>query len=126
MLARCEELVPLVDGGEVRSVHDGVFLHQAQPAAVGGGVEVGIGGQRLPRDAEGAVAILELPDMTSQTGVNPFGTVFEAGLVVPVPHFEGVGCQADVCWKIYILEYIYKFQTMNISPPCAHRTHRHL
>ena len=38
MLARCEELVPLVDGGEVRSVHDGVFLHQAQPAAVGGGV----------------------------------------------------------------------------------------
>ena len=24
-------------------MHDGVFLHQAQPAAVGGGVEVGIG-----------------------------------------------------------------------------------
>ena len=33
MLAWGEELVPLVDGGEVRSVHDGVFLHQAQPAA---------------------------------------------------------------------------------------------
>ena len=96
MLARCEELIPLVDGGDVRSVHDGVFFHQAQPAAVGGGVEDGVGGQRLPRDVEGAVAILELPDMTSQTGVNPFGTVFEAGLVVPVPHFEGVGCEADV------------------------------
>ena len=92
MLAWGEELVPLVDGGEVCSVHDGVFLHQAQPAAVGGGVEVGIGGQRLPRDVEGAVGILELPDMTSQTGVNPFGTIFEAGLVVPVPHLEGVRC----------------------------------
>ena len=44
MLARCEELIPLVDGGDVRSVHDGVFLHQAQPAAVGGGVVVGVGG----------------------------------------------------------------------------------
>ena len=30
MLALGEELVPLVDGGGVRSVHDGVFLHQAQ------------------------------------------------------------------------------------------------
>ena len=103
MLAWGEELVPLVDGGEVWSVHDGVFLHQAQPAAVGGGVEVGIGGQRLPRDAEGAVAILELPDMTSQTGVNPFGTIFEAGLVVSVPHFEAVGCEADVRVYTYIL-----------------------
>ena len=96
MLARCKELIPLVDGGDVRSVHDGVFFHQAQPAAVGGGVEDGVGGQRLPRDVEGAVAILELPDMTSQTGVNPFGTVFEAGLVVSVPHFEAVGCEADI------------------------------
>ena len=59
MLARCEELIPLVDGGDVRSVHDGVFLHQAQPAAVGGGVEVGVGGQRRPRDVEGTVGILE-------------------------------------------------------------------
>ena len=82
MLARCKELIPLVDGGDVRSVHDGVFFHQAQPAAVGGGVEDRVGGQRLPRDAEGAVAILELPDMTSQTGVNPFGTVFEVGKVI--------------------------------------------
>ena len=62
MLARCEELIPLVDGGDVRSVHDDVFLHQAQPAAVGGRVEVGVGGQRLPRDVERAVAILKLPD----------------------------------------------------------------
>ena len=58
MLALGEELVPLVDGGEVWSVHDGVLLHQAQPAAVGGGVEVGVGGQRLPGDGEGTVGIL--------------------------------------------------------------------
>ena len=32
------ELVMLVDGGELRLVHDGEFLHQAQPAAVRGGV----------------------------------------------------------------------------------------
>ena len=96
MLARCKELIPLVAGGDVRSVHDGVFFHQAQPAAAAGGIEDGVGGQRLPRDVEGAVAIHEVPDMTSRTGVDPFGTVFEAGLVVAVPHFEGVGSEADV------------------------------
>ena len=119
MLAWGEELVPLVDGGEVWSVHDGVFLHQAQPAAVGGGVEVGIGGQRLPRDAEGAVAILELPDMTSQTGVNPFSTVFEAGLVVPVPHFEGVGREADVRGvRLALLLHLGLVQDVGVLAPC--------
>ena len=119
MLARCKELIPLVDGGDVRSVHDDVFLHQAQPAAVGGGVEVGVGGQRLPRDVEGAVGILELPDMTSQTGVNPFGTVFEAGLVVPVPHFEGVGCEADVrgVWLALLL-HLGLIQDVGVLAPC--------
>ena len=58
-------------------MHDGVFLHQAQPAAVGGGVEVRVGGQRRPRDVEGTVGILEPQDITSQTGVNPFGTIFD-------------------------------------------------
>ena len=124
MLARCKELIPLVDGGDVRSVHDDVFLHQAQPAAVGGRVEVGVGGQRLPRDVEGAVAILELPDMTSQTGVNPFGTVFEAGLVVPVPHFKAVGCEADVggVWLALLL-HLGLVQDVGVLAPCSlHRT----
>ena len=53
--ALCEDLVRLVDDGELHLVHDGVFLHQAQPAAVRGGVEVG------------QEAILEVPDMGSQT-----------------------------------------------------------
>ena len=96
MLARCEELVPLVDGGEVRSVHDGVFLHQAQPAAVGGGVEVGVGGQRLPGDGEGTVGILQSPDMPGEAGVDPLGAVLEGGLVVSIPHLEGVGGEAHV------------------------------
>ena len=82
MLAWGEELVPLVDGGEVWSVHDGVFLHQAQPAAVGGGVEVGVGGQHVPRDGEGTVGILQSPDMPSEAGVDPLGAVLEGGLVV--------------------------------------------
>ena len=124
MLARCKELIPLVDGGDVRSVHDDVFFHQAQPAAVGGGVEDGVGGQRLPRDVEGAVAILELPDMTSQTGVNPFGTVFEAGLVVPVPHFEAVGCEADVRGvRLALLLHLGLVQDVGVLAPCSlHRT----
>ena len=80
MLALGEELVPLVDGGEVWSVHDGVFFHQAQPAAVGGGVEVRVGGQRFPRDsAEGTVAILVSPDMPSEAGVGALCAVFEEG-----------------------------------------------
>ena len=37
----CEELVPLIDGGELRLAHDGELFHEAEPAAVGGGVEVG-------------------------------------------------------------------------------------
>ena len=96
MLAWGEELVPLVDGGEVWSVHDGVFLHQAQPAAVGGGVEVGVGGQRLPGDGEGTVGILEPPDMPCEAGVDPLGAVLEGGLVVAIPHLEGVGGEAHV------------------------------
>ena len=45
MEAGCEELVPLIDGGELRLAHDGELLHEAEPAAVGGGVVVGVVGQ---------------------------------------------------------------------------------
>ena len=70
MEAGCEELVPLIDGGELRLAHDGELFHEAEPAAVGGGVVVGVGGQGPPLDVERVVAILEAPDMTSQTGVD--------------------------------------------------------
>ena len=124
MLARCEELIPLVDGGDVRSVHDGVLLHQAQPAAVGGGVVVGVGCQHLPRDVEVVVAILEAPDMASQTCVDPFGTVFEAGLMVAVPHFEGVRCEADVGGVgLALLLHLGLVQDVGVLAPCSlHRT----
>ena len=56
--------------GELRLAHDGELFHEAEPAAVGGGVVVGVGGQGLPLDVERVVAILEAPDMTSQTGVD--------------------------------------------------------
>ena len=52
---------------ELRLAHYGELFHEA---AVGGGVVVGVGGQGLPLDVERVVAILEAPDMTSQTGVD--------------------------------------------------------
>ena len=96
MEALCEELLPLVDDGELHLIQDGLFLHQAQPAAVGGGVEVRVGGQRRPRDVEGMVGILESPDMPSEAGVDPLGAVLEGGFVVAVPHLECVGGEAHV------------------------------
>ena len=62
-------------------MHAGVFLHQAQPAAVGGGVEVGVGGQRLPCDGQGTVGILESPDMPTEAGVEPLGAAHEGGQI---------------------------------------------
>ena len=43
--AGCEELVPLIDGGELRLAHNSELFHEAEPAAVGGGVVVGVVGQ---------------------------------------------------------------------------------
>ena len=118
MLARCEELIPLVDGGDVRSVHDDVFLHQAQPAAVGGGVEVGVGGQRRPRDVEGTVGILESPDMPSEAGVDPLGAVLEGGFVVAVPHLECVGGEAHVTGvRFALLLHLGMVQDVGVQAP---------
>ena len=41
--AGCEELIPLIDGGELRRT--GELFHEAEPAAVGGRVVVGVVGQ---------------------------------------------------------------------------------
>ena len=118
MLARCKELIPLVDGGDVRSVHDGVLLHQAQPAAVGGGVEVRVGGQRRPRDVEGTVGILESPDMPSEAGVDPLGAVLEGGFVVSVPHLECVGGEADVTdVRFALLLHLGMIQDVGVQAP---------
>ena len=77
MEAGCEELVPLVDGGELRLAHDGELFHEAEPAAVGGGVVVGVGGQGPPLDVERVVAILEAPHRPSEAGVDSFSYLKE-------------------------------------------------
>ena len=40
-------------------MQDGVFLHQAQPADVIGGFEVGVGRQGFPSDGERVIAIIK-------------------------------------------------------------------
>ena len=67
-----EELVVLVDGGELRLVHDRVLLDEAEPTGVGGGVEGGQDGQLLPADGVVSPLVLEAPDVTCQAGVAPF------------------------------------------------------
>ena len=59
-----EELVALVDGGELRLVHDGKLLGQTQSAGVGRGVVGGQGGEGLPADGEVSALIFEAPDVT--------------------------------------------------------------
>ena len=76
--AGCEELVPLVDGGELRLVHDRVLFHQAQSAWVGGGVEGGEGGEGPPLDGVVPVLVLQAPDVTRKAGVAPFARMAEA------------------------------------------------
>ena len=72
MPAGCEELVPLVDGGELRLEHGRVLFHQAQSVRVGGGVVGGEGGEGPPLDGEVPVLVLQAPDVTCQAGVAPF------------------------------------------------------
>ena len=56
--------------------------------------------------------------MTRQTGVDPFGTVFEAGLMVAVPHFEGVGSEADVGGvRLALLLHLGLVQNVGVLAP---------
>ena len=48
--AGCVELVPLVDGGQLRLEHDGVFLGKAKSTGIGGGVVGGVLLDDLPPD----------------------------------------------------------------------------
>ena len=45
------ELGPLVEGGELGLVHDGVFFTQTQPAGIGGGIVSGVLLQDPPLEA---------------------------------------------------------------------------
>ena len=71
MPAGREELVPLVDGGELRPVHDSKLLGEAQPTRVGGGVVGRQVGQDIPRDREASPLVLEAPHVARQAAVDP-------------------------------------------------------
>ena len=90
------ELVMLVDGGELRLVHDGEFFGQTQSTGVRGGVEGGQGGQRLPADAEVSPLVFEPPDVASKAGVAPFACVAERMGVVPISDLPRGGRYARV------------------------------
>ena len=90
------ELVMLVDAGELRLVHDGVLLNEAEPAGVGGGVVGGQGGEGPPLDLKGSPLVLQAPDVPSQAGVAPFARVAEGMGVVPISDLPRGGRYAGV------------------------------
>ena len=94
--AGCEELVALVDGGELRLVHDRVLLDEAEPTGVGGGVEGGQDGKLPPAEAVVSPLVLQAPDVPSQAGVDPFARVAEGMGVVPISDLPGGGRYAGV------------------------------
>ena len=91
-----EELVPAVDRGLLWHVHQDVLLLQAQPTAVGAGLESLVSGQDPPLDLRLQPLILQGPDVPRQLGVDPLVGVLEAGLVVPVSQLPGAGSYPDV------------------------------
>ena len=90
------ELVVLVDGGELRLVHDCKLLAKAEPTGVGGGVEGGQDGQLLPGDAVVSPLIFEAPDVPSEAGVDPFAGVAEGMGVIPISDLPRGGRYAGV------------------------------
>ena len=90
------ELVVLVDGGELRLVHDCKLLAKAEPTGVGGGVEGGQDGQLFPADGVVSSLILEAPDVTSEAGVDPFAGVAEGMGVIPISDLPRGGSDAGV------------------------------
>ena len=96
MPAGREELVPLVDGGELWPVHDRKLLGEAQPARVGGGVKGGQVGEDPPGDGVGSPLVLEAPYVAHQAGVDPLLRVAEAGLVIAISGFPRGSSYAGV------------------------------
>ena len=90
------ELVVLVDGGELRLVHDRVLLDEAEPTGVGGGVEGGQDGELPPADGVVSPLVLEAPDVPSEAGVDPFAGVAEGMGVVPISDLPRGGRYAGV------------------------------
>ena len=66
MHARCVELVPLIQGGQLWLEHDRIFLGQTEATGVVGGVEGGVLLQDLPPDVELPPLVLQFPHVASQ------------------------------------------------------------
>ena len=87
--AGCVELVPLVDGGQLRLEHDGVFFGKAKATGIGGGVVGGVLLDDLPPDAVLPPLVLQLPHVARQGGGNPLVAVLHVGLVAAVSLLPG-------------------------------------
>ena len=84
-----EKLVPRVDGGLLRLVHEVELLPQAQPAFPCAGLVGLAAGQDPPLDLGLDPLVFEGPDVASQPGGLPLGGVLKGGLVVSVAQLPG-------------------------------------
>ena len=91
MEAAREELVPRVDGGLLRLVHQVELLFEAQATTSGAGLVRLGAGKDPPLDIRLKALILEGPDVAGQPGLLPLAGVGEGGLVVAVPQLPGGG-----------------------------------
>ena len=91
-----EELVPGVDGGLLRLVHEVELLLEAQSAGVGACLEGLVPGEDSPLDLRLESLILEGPDIAGQLGAPPLGGVLEGGFVVSIPQLPGGGSDPHV------------------------------
>ena len=86
-----EKLVPVVDGGLLRLVHQDELLPQAEPAGLGACLEGGAAVEDSPLDLRFEPLVLEGPDVAGQPGVHPLVGVLEQGFMVAIAHLPRGG-----------------------------------
>ena len=84
MQASRKELVPAVDCGLLRLVHQDKLLLQAQATCVVACLEGLVPGEDPPLDLRLQPLVLEGPDVAGQPGGLPLVGVLEGGLVVSI------------------------------------------
>ena len=91
-----KELVPAVDCGLLRLVHQDELLLQAQATAIAAGLEGLVSGDDPPLDLRLQPLVLEGPDVAGQPGGLPLVGVLEGVLVVSIPELPGGGSHPHV------------------------------